>query len=444
MLRPTLMAACAAAAIAPALPAGAQDAYVVGVSGALTGPSAGTNAPPIEGLRLYVDRLNAAGGVNGKKIQLTVLDDQGEPSKAAANTKRLLTQDNASLLILSSLSSTFAPVIAETKRANVALMRMRAVCPKEVYPPADLLQFCTTAYAGGYDSRATLAFIKETAKEPVRIGFAAMAIPLSRGEIDYAEEQAKTMGMTPVDKEVIPPPTADYTPFATKLKDANPNWIFSWAPWVTQVKTFEALRRLGWEGDYITWAHIEAEAELARLKDGKFYVIGANSLFPGQLADPQTDRGRGQESKRAIPGRADDRGLDRRTGARGRAQRCGLAGRCRKNPRRDGEREGRHARPARRADRMEQGQPLPPAPILSRLSLGPCEIDGHRDQGLGGLRREVTGMGAGHPGTRAYTCLRCPPRNDRESVSRCCSSSTSPCSRRSTRCSPAATCSSIV
>jgi branched-chain amino acid transport system substrate-binding protein len=281
MLRRFLMGALAAAALS--IPATAQDAYVVGVTGALTGPSAGTNAPPIEGFRLYVDRLNAAGGVGGRKIQLTVLDDQGEPSKAAANAKRLLTQDNVGLLILSSLSSTFAPVIAETKRANVPLMLMGAVCPKEVYPPADALQFCTTAYAGGYDSRATLAFIKETAKEPVRIGFAAMAIPLSRGEIDYAEEQSKAMGMTPVDKEVIPPPTADYTPFATKLKEANPNWIFSWAPWVTQVKTLEALRRLGWQGDYITWAHIEAEAELARLKDPKFFVIGANSLFQDNL-----------------------------------------------------------------------------------------------------------------------------------------------------------------
>jgi branched-chain amino acid transport system substrate-binding protein len=281
MLRRTLMAAVAVAALA--CPAAAQDAYVIGVSGALTGPSAGTNAPPIEGLRLYVDRLNGAGGINGKKIQLVVLDDQAEPSKAAANAKRLLTQDHVSLLILSSLSSTYAPVIAETKRANVPLMLMGAVCPKEVYPPAEALLFCTTAYAGGYDSRATLAFIKETAKGPVRIGFAAMAIPLSRGEIDYAEGEAKTMGMTPVDKEVIPPPTADYTPFATKLKDANPNWIFSWAPWVTEVKTFEALRRLGWEDDYITWAHIEAEAELSRLKDGKFYVIGANSLFQDNL-----------------------------------------------------------------------------------------------------------------------------------------------------------------
>ena len=147
MLKRTLMAALAAAAIA--LPAQAQDSYVIGVTGALTGPPAGTNAPPIEGLRLYIDRLNAAGGVNGKKIQLIVLDDSAEPSKAAANAKRLLTQDNVSLLILSSLSSTFAPVISETKRANVPLMLMGAVCPKEVYPPAEALQFCTTAYAGG-------------------------------------------------------------------------------------------------------------------------------------------------------------------------------------------------------------------------------------------------------------------------------------------------------
>ncbi len=157
------------------------------------------------------------------------------------------------------------------------------MCPKDVYPPADPLLFCTTAFAANYDSRATLGFIKETAKEPVKIGFSAMAIPLSRGEMDFAEQQAPGLGMTVVGKEVIPPPTPDYTPFATKLKDAGANWVFSWAPWVTQVRTLEALRRLGWEGDYIAWSHLEAEGELARLKDGKFYVIGANALFQDEL-----------------------------------------------------------------------------------------------------------------------------------------------------------------
>jgi branched-chain amino acid transport system substrate-binding protein len=273
----------ALAAVLLAAPAAAQDAYTIGLTGALTGPPASTYAPAVDALRLYVDAVNAAGGIAGKKINLILQDDSAEPGKATANAKKLLTQDNVLLLLNASLSSTFAPVVAEAKRAGVPVLFASSVCPKEVYPPADPLQFCTTAFASTYDSRATLAFIKETAKEPVRIGFSAMAIPLSRAEMDFAEQQAPALGMTVVDKEVIPPPTPDYTPFATKLKDAGANWVFSWAPWVTQVRTLEALRRLDWKGDYIAWAHIEAEGELARLKDGSFYVIGANALFQEQL-----------------------------------------------------------------------------------------------------------------------------------------------------------------
>ena len=59
--------------------------------------------------------------------------------------------------------------------------------------------------------------------------------------------------------------------------------MFSYAPWVTQVRTLEAMRRLGWQGDYVAWGHIEAEADLVRLKDPKFYVIGANSFFQDGL-----------------------------------------------------------------------------------------------------------------------------------------------------------------
>jgi len=268
---------------AVALPAAAQDAYVVGLTAALTGPPSSTYAPAVEALRLYIDRVNASGGVNGKQIKLIIQDDSAQPSKAATNVKKLITQDNVVLLVNATLSTTYAPVIAEAKRAGVPLLFAGGVCPKEVYPPADPLLFCTTAFAATYDSRAALDFIKETAKEPVRLALVAMAIPLSRAEIDYAEQQAPKAGMTVVDKEVIPPPTPDYTPFATKIKEANANWTFSWAPWVTEVRTLEALRRLGWQGDYLTWAHIEAEGELKRLKDGKLYVIGSNALFQDKL-----------------------------------------------------------------------------------------------------------------------------------------------------------------
>lgn len=280
MIKRALLGVLAACAFA--LPAAAQD-YVIGVTAALTGPVSSTYQPAVDAMRIYIDRVNANGGVNGHKIKLMIEDDGAKPSKAAANTKQLVSRDDVILMINASLSSTYAPVIAETKRAGVPLLFASGVCPKSVYPPADPLQFCTTGYAANYDSQATLDFIKAHAKGDVKIGFSAMAIPLSRGEMDYAMGLSKKMGMTPVDEEVIPPPTADYTPFATKLKDAGPNWVYSWAPWVTQVRTLEALRKLGWKGDYIAWGHLEAESELARLKDGQFYTINSNAMFQDDL-----------------------------------------------------------------------------------------------------------------------------------------------------------------
>ena len=189
---PTLTAAAFAAAIA--VPAAAQDAYVVGITAALTGPPASTYAPAMDALRIYIDRVNANGGVNGKQIKLVFLDDSAEPSKAAANMKRLLSQDQAILLVNASLSSTYGPVVAESKRANVPLLFASGVCPKESYPPADPLQFCTTAYASTFDSRGALTFIKENAKDKVKLGLAAMAIPLSRGEMEFAQKQAPEFG----------------------------------------------------------------------------------------------------------------------------------------------------------------------------------------------------------------------------------------------------------
>ena len=269
--------------LAAAWPAAAQDAYVVGVSAAMTGPAAGIYAPVVDAMKAYLDHVNARGGVNGKPVRLIVQDDGAEPSKAAANAKKLLAQDKVVMLINTSLSSTYAPMVAEAKRAEVPLYFGGSVCPKETYPPADPLQFCSSAFGATLDSQGSLAFIKAQAKEPVRIGFAAMAIPIARAEIDYAEGLSKSMGMTPVEKQISPPPTPDYTPFATKLKDANPNWVFSWSPWVSQVRTFEAMRRLGWTGRYLTWAHLNAEEELARIRDGEFYVIGTNASFQDDL-----------------------------------------------------------------------------------------------------------------------------------------------------------------
>lgn len=273
-----------AALLALAAPlAQAQDAYVIGVSAAMTGPVAANYAPVVEAMKAYLEHVNGRGGINGRPVRVIVLDDQAQPSRAATNAKQLLAQDRVVMLLNASLSSTYAPMIAESKRANVPLYYAGAVCPKETYPPADALQFCSTAFGANLDSQAALSFVKSQAKETVKLGLAAMAIPIARAEIDYAEGLSKTLGMTPVEKQISPPPAPDYTPFATKLVEASPNWVWSWSPWVSQVRVFEAMRRLGWKGRYITWAHLNAEEELARIRDGEFYVIGTNAFMEDNL-----------------------------------------------------------------------------------------------------------------------------------------------------------------
>ena len=84
-----LAAALSTAALALPPLAAAQDAYIIGLTGALTGPPASTYAPAVDALRIYIDRLNAAGGINGRKVNLILQDDSAQPGKAAANAKAM-------------------------------------------------------------------------------------------------------------------------------------------------------------------------------------------------------------------------------------------------------------------------------------------------------------------------------------------------------------------
>jgi len=271
----------AAAVMLTALPVSsrAQDAYVVGITAGLTGPAAGSQAPIVEALRVYVERLNAGGGVNGHPVKLILEDDLADASKAAANVTQLLNRGDVILIGNSSLSTTYAPVQSLTRAAGVPLWFVGSVCPKETMPPADPLEFCSTGYSTVYDSRVALTFIKDTVKAPAKLGMVGMATPLARKELEVAAAAAPSFNLTSVDVEIIPPSAADYTPYATKLVAAQPDWVFAYGAWWLYVKTFEALRRIGWTGKFICYSNAPAEDELARIKDPSFYIFASNSLF---------------------------------------------------------------------------------------------------------------------------------------------------------------------
>jgi branched-chain amino acid transport system substrate-binding protein len=96
--RSLIVAALAFAGAAAHAQAGVSPGSVVlGQSLALTGPGSSLARHFHQGAKLYFDNVNAAGGINGRKIELVTLDDQGNPANTATNTKKLLDQGVLSL-----------------------------------------------------------------------------------------------------------------------------------------------------------------------------------------------------------------------------------------------------------------------------------------------------------------------------------------------------------
>ncbi len=64
----------------------------VGQTSSFTGPVASAVKEGTDGAKLYIDAVNAKGGVNGQQIELISLDDKFDPKLAAENAKKLIDQ----------------------------------------------------------------------------------------------------------------------------------------------------------------------------------------------------------------------------------------------------------------------------------------------------------------------------------------------------------------
>jgi len=80
----------------------------IGVAEALSGPAAQYGVSIRNGFQMAADEINAAGGVNGNKIELVVEDEQGKKDEAINAFKKLIFQDKALMLFGPTLSNSAA------------------------------------------------------------------------------------------------------------------------------------------------------------------------------------------------------------------------------------------------------------------------------------------------------------------------------------------------
>ena len=94
------------------------DTIFIGQSAALSGPAEQLGKEMKAGAEAYFDLVNKAGGINGRKIKLVSLDDGYEPEKAAANTRKLISENKVLALfgyVGTPTSNAALPIFTEAK-----------------------------------------------------------------------------------------------------------------------------------------------------------------------------------------------------------------------------------------------------------------------------------------------------------------------------------------
>ena len=117
----------AAAAAAFALisgPALAQEPIKIGAFLSVTGGAAFLGDPEQKTLELYVGKINAAGGVLGRKLQLVSYDSAGDSEKARTFVKRLIEQDKVDVIVGGSTTGETMAVIPLVEAAQIPFISL--------------------------------------------------------------------------------------------------------------------------------------------------------------------------------------------------------------------------------------------------------------------------------------------------------------------------------
>jgi branched-chain amino acid transport system substrate-binding protein len=114
----------ALAGLALAAASHAQAPIRIGAFLSVTGPAAFLGDPEQKTLELYVEKLNASGGVLGRKLELVAYDSAGDAEKARSYVKRLIEQDRVDLLVGGSTTGETMAAVPLAEAAGVPFISL--------------------------------------------------------------------------------------------------------------------------------------------------------------------------------------------------------------------------------------------------------------------------------------------------------------------------------
>lgn len=200
-----------------------ESTIKIGAVGPLSGSVAVYGTDCKNGIELAIEEINAAGGVNGKSIELVSEDDEGNPEKSVSAYKKLVTKDKVNLIV-GSLTSGCTMAISSLAQAQKVLMIAPAATATAITDAGDYV--FRACFIDPFQGTVGAKFALQT------LGSKKAAVLYDVGN-DYSvgltENFVKTFeeaGCEIVAKESYSTGDKDFNAQLTKIKNANPDVVY--------------------------------------------------------------------------------------------------------------------------------------------------------------------------------------------------------------------------
>lgn len=195
----------------------------VGVYGDLTGQTASFGQSTINGIKLAVEEINAAGGVNGRKIVLVSEDDQGQPNQATTVVQKLINQDKVAAILgeVASTNSLAAAPVAQN--AKIPMITPSSTNPKVTEVGDFISRVC---FIDPFQGSTMAKFAATTLKAKTAAVLGDVNSDYSKGLTQFFEEEFTKQGGKVVVKQNYANTDPDFKAQLTAIRNSNPDVLY--------------------------------------------------------------------------------------------------------------------------------------------------------------------------------------------------------------------------
>lgn len=227
-----------AAAMAVATPVYA-DSVKIGFNAPLTGFAAADGKSALTGAQLAVEQANAAGGINGKQIELIVYDDQASPKESAPIAAKLIEKDKVVVAVSGSYSGATRAAAGVFQEAGIPYISAYAVHP-EITRAGNFV--FRTSFVGEVQGRAGAKLIGDSLGKK-KVVLITLKNDFGKSLANGFREAAGKFGIEIVNEYEYSIKDRQFGPIVSKVKSDAPEaiyasgYFFTAGPLVSQLRS---------------------------------------------------------------------------------------------------------------------------------------------------------------------------------------------------------------